>query len=549
MKYGTLNGAKAEDLFSDVTEKAELSVRQDEFDSAMAKSFKSATNGFDAPTQNPVDVIEALKLDKSISAETLAGLEIALTAQQNVNKEMTLASPLSTGFAAFDLEAPAKLIFPKMTPLVNRIARKKGVGTAHRTKVVTGITGSDTGGNANIHPGLVEATTNTYGGLSLQRGKQITQTAEDQTFDYSSFALGNSVSFDAQDSAMGFDDLRSMAVQNTIYAMKLMEEKMALYGRGTLTGYRGALAAPTFTLTSPVASGSETALAATTYYVYVTADAGSFGESIASTVASTAVAGGDVLLITIDTIPTGAVAANIYVGTTTGLANCTYQGRTTGGTFVVQGAASTQRYNTAPYTTTGAAATRATADTSAYVAGYDGIIPVVLSGSNVVNANGAVLSTSNAGVEFQDAFSLMWDAVKANPDAIFMNGADRNQLSNAIKIGGSTNNYRMEITPADIGGFTGGLVMTGLINGITGKTVDIEVNPWLEQGVAPILSWTLPMPDTNVSDVWAFVNVQDYRGTQWPVIQRTYDNEVSLRGLFMCYANAWNGAVKGIKAA
>jgi hypothetical protein len=56
----------------------------------------------------------------------------------------------------------------------------------------------------------------------------------------------------------------------------------------------------------------------------------------------------------------------------------------------------------------------------------------------------------------------------------------------------------------------------------------------------------LPIPDTEVSDVWSVFNVQDYMGIQWPVTQFTYDFSTYFRGTFLCYAPAWNGAVSGI---
>ena len=323
-----------------------------------------------------------------------------------------------------------------------------------------------------------------------------------------------------------------------------------LMARGTASGYSGALSAPTVTLTSPVASGSQTALAATTYYVYVTADAGAFGQSVVSTVASEAVSSGDVLSISVSAVA-GALGYRVYVGTTTGVANCTYQGRTTSTTFVVQGAASTTVVgNTAPYTTTGALASTASADTSAYATGYDGILPTVLNSSisGSINRINTTFSTSNPGAEFQTVFGQLYENVKADPDEILLNGADRKQLSDTIK-NGSTANYRLTLAQTETGDYVGGAVIGALNNEITGKMVNLTVHPWLPQGVAPVLSYTLPIPDTEVSDVWANVLVQDYMGIQWPVNQFSYDFSTYFRGTFMCYAPAWNGVVAGIVSA
>jgi hypothetical protein len=139
----------------------------------------------------------------------------------------------------------------------------------------------------------------------------------------------------------------------------------------------------------------------------------------------------------------------------------------------------------------------------------------------------------------------LYNNVKADPDEILINGADRKQLSDAIK-NGSTANYRLTLSQTDTGNYVGGATIGALNNEVTGKMVPITVHPWLQQGVSPVLSYTLPIPDTEVSDVWAAVNVQDYMGIQWPVVQFTYDFSTYFRGTFFCYAPAWNGAVSGI---
>ena len=552
----TLSAPKVTDLFGDASPR-EAAERMEEYTSELGKSLASAsTVPGQAPLADPAAQIEALVANKSLSPDVSAGLQNALAAQrlamQDMQKDITLTSPLSTSFAAFDLEAPAKLLTPRPTPLRNRIPRKKGVGTSHRQKQILGYTGTGTGGVGNLWPGITQSSTATFGSINYERGPIISYAAQDLILPYNSYSLSDSVTFDANFSGLGYQDLRQLSSTSTLYATMLMEERMMLMARGTASGYSGALTAPTFALASPVASGSQTALAATTYYVNVTADAGisgnGFGESILGTEASTAVASGDVLTITVATAVVGALGYNIYVGTATGAANLKYQGTLKGtGTFTIQGAG-TQGLtgNNAAFTTTGAAASRAAADTSAYATGYDGILPTVLGpNSGYNNAINSAFSTSNPGGEFQTAFASMYQNVKADPDVVLLNGNDRKQLSDAIK-SGSNANYRLVINNPGEDGTTYGSVVTGLQNEVTGKAVDLMVHPWLNQGVAPILSFTLPIPDTEVSDVWANYLVQDYMGIQWPVTQFSYDFSTYFRGTFFCAAPAWNGAVSGI---
>jgi len=547
---------RATDLFGDASPR-EAAERHEEYLGELNKSLANSSSvPGQTPTQDPLAAMEALAATKSLTPDALAGLQNALSAQrvamQEIQKDITLTSPLSTSFAAFDLEAPAKLLTPRPTPLRNRIPRKKGVGTSHRVKRILGYTGTGTGGVGNTWPGITESSTATFGSINYERGPKISYAADDLVLPYNSYSLSDSVSFDANFSGLGYQDLRQLSSTSTLYATMLMEERMMLMARGTASGYSGALSAPTFTLASPVASGSQTALAATTYYVNVTADAGisgnGFGESIVGTEANTAVASGDVLTITVSTAVAGALGYNIYVGTVTGNANVKYQGTLKGtGTFTIQGAAATGLTgNNAAFTTTGAAATRAAADTSAYATGYDGILPTVLgTNSGYNNSINSTFSTANPGSEFQTVFASLYQSVKADPDLVLLNGNDRKQLSDAIK-SGSTANYRLVINDPGEGGTTYGSIVTGLQNEVTGKAVDLMVHPWLNQGVAPVLSFTLPIPDTEVSDVWANFLVQDYMGIQWPVTQFSYDFSTYFRGTFFCTAPAWNGAVSGI---
>lgn len=556
---------KVKDLYGDISPK-EAAARHEEYVAALAKSASAPLDASrvmgGAPVAplapaTPTAAIESIlgndNLVKSMSADALASLNTALesqrTASADIVKDLTLTSPLATGLVAFDLEAPAKLLTPRPTPLRNKIPRKKGIGTSHRIKVISGFTGTGTGGVGNIFPGITDNTTTQFGSINYLRGPKITYAGYDQAVNYKQFSLSDAVPFSAQFQGQGYQDIRQLSQTSVLYASMLMEERMLLMGRGTDAGFSGALAAPTVTLSAAAAAAGQTGLAAATYYVYVTSDAGAFGESVLSTVASQAVTAGQVLTINVGNV-TGALGYKVYAGTATGAANAKYIGRISGSSGVLQGAASTVTTgDNLVWSTSGVAASTITADTSAYATGYDGILPTVLgSSSGYVNDINSTFSTSNPGVEFQRVFQALYDNVKADPDEILLNGADRRQLSDAIK-SGSTANYRLNIQQDEIGGVILGDVVTGLQNEVTGKGVSLTVHPWLPQGVAPVLSYTLPIPDTNVSDVWSVFNTQDYMAIEWPVTQFAYETSTYWNGTFMCQAPAWNGVVSGIVSA
>jgi len=222
---------KAKDLYNE-SNPAVAAARHEEYLGELNKSINGASadpsvlsqmesgNGVKFGTGNPVAQLESLAANKSLAPEALASLTQALATQRgamgDINKEITLTTPLSTSFAAFDLEAPAKLLTPRPTPLRNRIPRKKGVGTSHRVKRILGYTGTGTGGQGNIWPGITETTQNNFAPGSanafwLERGPQISYTADDLVLPYNSYSLSDQVSFDANFSGMGYEDLRQLS--------------------------------------------------------------------------------------------------------------------------------------------------------------------------------------------------------------------------------------------------------------------------------------------------------------------------------------------------
>jgi hypothetical protein len=513
-------------------------------------------------SQHPATAYDALSkalspdLRKGLSSETLASVTQALEGLKaqspDLVKDVSLTSPLSTGLVAFDLEAPAKVLAPRPTPLRNRIPRGKGIGTSHRIKVISGYTGSGTGGVGNIHPGIQDTTQTNFApsgasnSLYYARGPKIAYAGYDATFPYAQFSMSDEVTWSAQYAGQGYQDIRQLSRTSLLYASMLMEERMLLVGRGTVANnFSGPMAAPTgVTLTAQTPAAGQVALTGftTNIYVKVTSDAGAFGESAPTSAVSVAVSAGQNVLLKF-TDSSQALGYNVYVSTGAsdpGDASRWFMLRSPGldanGAIVLQGALPTSG-KTVP-----------TADTSAYTAGYDGILAWCMGSQSGYNKkiNGA-WSTSNPGVELQNGFVSLYNTVKADPDRILFNGADRKSLSDTLK-GSSNSNYQLKITQDEISGVTLGDVAVAIINEVTGKRVEMEVHPWMPQGVAPIISDTLPIPDTQVSNVWQVWNVQDFMGIDWPIQQFAYESSSYWYGTFVNYAPAWNGCISGIAA-
>lgn len=499
------------------------------------------------------------EITKGMSSDALASVRASLASlkdtQPELVKDLTLTNPVSTGLVAFDLEAPSKLLTPRPTPLRNRMVRQRGFGTSHRFKRITGYTGTGTGGVGNVHPGIVDTTQTNFAptgasqSLYYARGPKIAYAGDDQVVPYSQFSVSDEVTWSAQYAGQGYQDIRELSRTSLLYASMLMEERMLLMGRGTQTGFAGAMPTPgTPTGTARAANSGghtgETAItgATTSVWIRIAASAGAFGSSPASAVsAGIAVTNGtSVVDITVVGGSSQALGYDIYVGTGAsdpGAAASFYVATVSGNSYTLQGALPTTG-KTAP-----------TTDTSAYAAGYDGILAYCMgSNSGYSKVINSTFSNTNPGVEYQNAFVSLYNSVKADPDEILFNGADRKQLSDTLK-GSSSSNYQLKITQDEISGVTLGDVAVAVINEVTGKRVDMTVHPWLPQGVSPIISWTLPIPDTQVSNVWAVVNVQDMMGIDWPVLQFAYESSSYWFGTMLSYAPAWNGCISGIVAA
>ena len=528
------------------TDPKELALRSDAFSDALNKSLEASAIASTRP-----DAQKSFGLDP-VSIQQQIAVQREIIKDITVGNGTTTGSPIGTGLVPFDLEAPAKYLAPRPTPLRNRLPRERGQGTSRRFKRITGITGSGTGGTSNIHPGLSETTQNNFApagasnALYLARGAKIAYAGDDQIVPYFQFGLSDSVSWQAQYAGAGFQDIRALSAQSLLYSSMLMEEKMLLMGRGTNAAFSGALAAPTtYTLTARTAATGETALGLTDKItVFITSDAGAFGESvIGSAVTSAAnLTSGQVVDVTITAPVAGALGYNVYAfngAAALAASACFYQGRTGGLVFTLQGTLSS----------TSKAASAVGADTSAYANGYDGIM------ANVTGANagyrkvlGSTFNAVSPGAEFQTAFASLYNSVKADPDAILFNGSDRKALSELLKNSSSTN-YRLTLQQDEVGNAVIGSVITAIQNEVTGKVVPMEVHPWMPQGNTAILSYSLPIPDSQVSNVWSVVNVQDYTGINWPVTQFEFETSSYWYGTFVCYAPAWNGSITGITPA
>lgn len=497
-------------------------------------------------------------ISKALGADQIAGIESALS---TIQKDISLTSPIgsgtgtSTGLTVVDLHGPAEELVPIDTPLRNTFPRTQGQGTAFQYKQITGFSNAQTGtGLPLIHPGITDTTQTNFAvsgssnALYYNRGPKISYTGQNKSATYFQFGLSDEVTWSAFFAGQGFQDVRELSQTSTMYSSFLAEERMTLYGRGTSgNGYSGAVAAPASVAVTPSTTGG-TIAAGTTTYVWVVSVSGFGTSSNVSSAAITTTGSTSSITAAWPSVP-GAVGYQVYVSATNSAAAAYFVGNVGAysGAFTNATTVTTPAITITAQPSTGNVVP--TTDTSTQAVGYDGILPICLSTSSGYQANIAgKFSSTNPGTELQTALVTMYNANLARPKQVLANVQDRKQLSDLLK-GSSATGFRITIDADGQAGHQLGQIVTGIQNEGIGDMVDLDVHPYMPQGVMPILTHQLPFPNSQISNCWEYRNVQDYMGISWPQMQFSYDFSTYWFGSFYCHAAPWQAAIYGIQPA
>lgn len=481
------------------------------------------------------------ELNKSLSAEQVANVQSALSQiETSTNKDWSLTNPLNTvpygnlGLVPYNLDPALAYLVPRSFILRNSTSRIGGVGQAYEYRRILGISNSGTGGVANLNTFFTSSSVqDTFGGAGqanpsyFNRPKKISYAADRQVISMKEQGISDSVTMQAQFAGQGYADLRQLSHTSAIWAHMLGEERNLLNGRSTALSTSGL----TFTgAADTTGTGITTGGAGSVVEVTLSSSFGETAKLSAGTITSVSGQGAKVTFT--GTIPAGTIAINIYV--TVGAV--VYRTSTPSTASGVTGLAYTVFAGVAP-----------TSDGSFSANAYDGYINVLADPTQagyVKRLNG-ILSPSEPGAEFQDAFASLFASVIGDPDMILTTAVVRRNLAKNVQQQGSPTGYRLNYdTGSD--GITIGSVVTALQNESTGSMVDLIAHPYMPAGVALIHSKTLPFPDSGVGETVQVINVQDMLVLEWPVTQLTYDLSTYQYGSVAFRAPAWSGAIVGI---
>jgi hypothetical protein len=500
--------------------------------------------------------------------ETLALLKVAQANPDELIKAFVAptAGQPTQGFQAYNLEAPAKNLFPVLTPLRNTIARVSG-GFASQAnwKAFT-----------NINVGKQRA-----GVSDGKRGGIIGATLAEYFAAFRGFGLENSVTFEAQYAATNFDDAKAKAVSQLLGATMIQEERLILGGNTTLN--LGTTPTPTV-----VGSNSGGALTAATWSVICVAlglqsyldtvgvNNGSIGQAFN---AATAIVDGQITRTnadgTTDTFGAGSAqksAASVGAATTGSAGSLACSVAAVNGAvgyawFVgVAGSeklAAVTPINSASITVVpdaGAqlASTLTGVDSSTSTLDFDGLLTQAFkSGSGAyiavqpagVAGTGTGLTSDGAGgvTEFEALFAAQWNKNRLSPTHIYMSATELGNLTKKIVANGGAPLLRITADAGNgAGTIQGGVKVGSYLNKVTGDVIPVIVHPNIPAGTILFYTATLPYALQDISDTCRMLMRQDYYQLEWPLKTRKYEFGVYADGVLQHYAPFSLGIITNI---
>jgi hypothetical protein len=492
----------------------------------------------------------------SLTSDTL---DLIKAAMQRPDETLAKTISTATGLVAYDLQAPAKNLYPFVTPLRNSVPRVGGgTGTATNWRQVNAIIGSGFDAMGWVPEG--------------QRSGQMSYSTSSKSATYVTIGEEDAATYEAISAGRYFEDIEARMTFRLLQKMMLKEEMAILAGNASLQ--LGTPATPTLS-----ASGSGATLPAATYSVIVVAltlegyqnsslsagvattktvtgaDGKTYtlngGSSNKSANATQAVTAGQTLFASVTPIQ-GAVAYAWYVGAA---GNESLQAITTinSATFSAALASGNQ------------AATAITADNSAnpnYA--YNGLLTTALMpGSNAyVNilatgtaGTGTVLTSSGRGsvVEIDDMFKSMWDNFELSPTVLYVNSQELKNITTKVLSNSSGPLLRYD-SPAD-GSKEVEITASGTvsfyynpfaING--GLRIPIKIHPRVPPGT--IIGWADNLPiqyqSNEVPNVAEVRTRQDYYQINWPSVTRQRQVGVYAEALLAVYAPFAMGVIANI---
>ena len=493
-----------------------------------------------------------MKPNANITAETIDLVKTAMGSPlpDEFTKSFTQPGNATSGLASYDLEAPAKTLYPVITPLRNRIARVGGgMGTAANWRAVTGIN------TAKLSGGVSEG----------NRGGILTTTTQSYTQGYKGIGFEDYVTFEADYAGKGFEDVKARAVTGLLRSTMIYEESVLL-GGNSVTGL-GTTGTPTV-----ANSGTGGTIAAATYNVACVAltlegflnsvvgvagvpvgpvsrtnadasvDAYGSGAAQKSATAGTTTSGATSVITASVTPMRGAVAYAWYVGTAGAerivaitTINSVLITALPGGTNQLLSALPSSDQSVNGLVFDGLfAQVFGTSALTAYTSVGSTCTLNLSSGNSLVGqmatgtaGTGTVLTADGKGgiVEIDAMLKAFWDLYRLSPDTIYVSAQEAQNIEQKILTGNSNPAFRFNLT-ANQNGLMGGMAVASYLNKFApggAQAINIQIHPNCPAGTLLFYSNDIPYPISNVGNVIQVKTRREYYQLEWPLRSRKYE--------------------------
>ncbi len=492
-------------------------------------------------------------MDIAMSTQETLGLM-----KESLTKNVTIAS----GLTAYDLMAPAKNLYPIVTPLRNSLPRvgRPNPGDAARWRTIASITGSGYDAMGWVPEG--------------QRTASMSYSAQLQVAPYLTLGEEDTVTFEAEAAAQGFEDIDATATLRLLQKTMRKEETALLGGNASLA--LGTPGTPTL-----AASGTGATLSSATYSVIVVALSfeGYANSSLANGVATTktitgndgntyslnggssnksnnatqAVTLGQTLNATAPAV-TGAVAYAWYVGAA---GSETLQAITTINSVAIS----------APLASGQQPVSAISGDNSRNATlAFDGLLTV---GFNPANSaylqslasgaagTGSFLTSSGRGsvVEIDNMLVEMWNTYRLSPTVLYVNAQEQKNITNKCLTNASGPLIRYNVSADSDNGGPYGVSASGVVRWYYnpfsvdgGFDIPVKVHPDLPPGTILALCERLPVwyQSNQTPNVAEVLTRRDYYRVDWPLRTRRREFGVYAEETLAVYAPFGVGIISNI---
>lgn len=479
---------------------------------------------------------------------------IDVQAREELKKDASGVQGVTTGLGTlpYPLEAPAKLLYPILTPLRNRIARRVVGGRSLYWKVITAIN------TAGIWGSVAEATASTTGRNTVIKYNEADKTSAFKNVEMESFYTEEAM-YGGQSTIVpqeNFDNAE-FATLSCLQSTMRAEELLDLGGNITALGTPAAVTTTTATTGGTLAAATwRVRMSALTLQGYLFGSAqtpgtqangrsggvDSTGETIASTAASQITTGSTSTITATGVALRGAVGYNWYIDD--------------GAAGAYKWAANTV-VATYTFLAVGTGNPSNTADQTANALDYDGIIAQTHLSTNNAYWKDFAAATLTGDNQFgiaalNDMFLDRWLAYKTGMTALLISANIAKKISTLV-VGSTSPVFRIQAPGGGIqaANIAAGTFVGSVLNPYMMEDVPLVIHPDLPDGMILGLCEDLGRyyPNANISANLEMMLCWDYQREDFAYVARKREFGVSFSGGLVIRAPFAFGAIVNISSA